>query len=124
MMLHMMAMGARGTRLTLAVLLLGTMACASVPSTPGGPLQRAGVVQVAETQLYDVSRIQIATDQGSSQGFHKDAGGLAMLPIRLGGRVSVADWFDAAGDWGSADSGAEIRVGLPEGTRPLPLAFL
>jgi hypothetical protein len=95
-----------------------------VPSAPGGPLQRAGVVQLSETQVYDVSRIQIATDQGSKQGFARDAGGYAMLPIRLGGRGALTDWFDVAGDWGVNDSGAELRAGLPEGARPLPLAFL
>jgi len=110
--------------LALAALLLGTIACASIPSTPGGPLQRAGVVQVSETQIYDVSRIDITTDQGGQQGFQRDAGGFYLLPVRLGGRVAITDWFDGAGDWGSADSGAEIRVGLPEGTRPLPFAFL
>ena len=108
----------------MAVILLGTMACASVPSVPGGPLQRTGVVQLSETQIYDVSRIHLTTDQGAKQGFERDVGGLAMLPVRLGGRVAIADWFDAAGDWGSADSGGEIRAGLPEGTRLLPLAFL
>lgn len=110
--------------LALAAILLGTIACASVPSTPGGPLQPAGVVQVSETQIYDVSRIHITTDQGAKQGFVKDDGGFAMLPARLGGRVAITDWFDAAGDWGSADSGAEIRAGLPEGAHPLPFAFL
>ena len=68
--------------------------------------------------------MQIATDQGSKQGFARDAGGYAMLPIRLGGRVAAADWFDIAGDWGLNDSGAELRAGLPEGSRPLPFAFL
>jgi hypothetical protein len=91
---------------------------------PGGPLQRAGVVQFSETQIYDVSRIQIETDQGSSQGFRSDAGGVAMLPIRLGGRVAATDWLDVAGDWGLNDSGAEVRAGVPEGMRLLPFAFL
>ncbi|HEX7506325.1 MAG TPA: hypothetical protein VF550_06100 [Polyangia bacterium] len=47
-----------------------------------------------------------------------------MLPVRLGGRVAITDWFDAAGDWGSADCGAEIRAGQPESAHPLPFAFL
>ena len=105
--------------LALTATLFGMIACASVPSTPGGPLQHAGVVQVSETQIYDVSRIQITTDQGGKQGFQTDIGGFALLTVRLGGRVAITDWFDGAGDWGSADSGAEIRAGLPEGERPL-----
>ena len=108
----------------LTALFLVAASCASVPSAPGGPLQRAGVVQFSEPQIYDVSRIQIETDQGSKQGFAADKGGLAMLPIRLGGRVAATDWLDAAGDWGLSDSGAEVRAGLGEGMRPLPLAFL
>ena len=100
-------------------------ACASVPGTPGGPLQRAGAVQLSETQqLYDLSRIQLATTVGSEQGFHADAGTTWVFPARLGGRVAITDWLDTAADWGVSDMGGELRVGVPEGAHPFPFAVL
>lgn len=117
-------------RLPFAYLVLGVLgliatSCASVPGTPGGPLQRAGAVQLSETQqLYDLSRIQLATTVGSEQGFHADAGTTWVFPARLGGRVAITDWLDTAADWGVSDMGGELRVGVPEGAHPLPFAVL
>src|SRR6266404_2867190 len=96
-----MTVGRRFPLLVLGALGFIGASCASVPGTPGGPLQRAGVIQISETQqLYDVSRVQVATTAGSEKGFHGDAGTTLVLPARLGGRVAFADWIDVAADWG------------------------
>ena len=109
---------------SLVVFGVAAASCATVPSAPGGPLQQSGVIQFSETQIFDVSRINIETDKGQRQGFAADAGGCCMVPFRLGGRVAATDWIDVAGDWGLNDSGTELRAGLAEGMYPLPLAFL
>lgn len=63
-----------------ALSFIGT-SCASVPGTPGGPLQRAGVVQISETQqLYDVSLVHVTSTAGSEKGFHSDAGTTLVFP--------------------------------------------
>ena len=35
----------------------------------------------------------------------------------------MIDWLDLAADLGAYDAGVEVRVGLPEGSEPLPLAL-
>jgi len=52
-----------------------------------------------------------------------DAQNVPIFPTRIGGRVGISKWFDAAGDLSFLDAGMEFRVGLPEGTRPFPIAL-
>lgn len=109
-------------------LVLGLSGCASVPNAPGGPLQPAGTVQFAETQVYDFSHAQVqAEGDRSADEWLGDAGGALLggwvaLPVRLGGRVAVADWLDASADWSFSTAGLEVRAGRGEGAGRVPFA--
>ena len=114
----------------LATALLAS-ACGSVPTVPGGPLQRAGTTQLALTPIVDTSVVtttvmtgdpatttSVGTSRATKGGM--DAGTM-LIPPRAGGRVALADWADLALDWDLSGLGGEIRAGTPEGT-PWPFA--
>jgi len=109
-------------------LILGLSGCIGAPGIPGGPLQGTGV-SFSGSYGYALSPARVtmqSTEDGRRSRF-RDAAGDAMniplLPSRLGGRVGLTDWFDAAADLSMLDSGVELRAGLPEGTQPFPLAL-
>jgi len=118
-----------GMRSALAsALIAGLSGCIGAPGIPGGPLQGTGV-SFSGSYGYALSPARVtmqSTEDGRRSSF-RDAAGDAMnipfLPSRLGGRVGLTDWFDAAADLSMLDSGLELRAGLPEGTRPFPLAL-
>lgn len=106
------------------------LGCASVPTTPGGPLQRAGTVQIGGAEIIDASRIAVTTTSSmtgmtsSEEAWRLDAGTMAPpFPSRLGGRIAMTDWLDGEADWGWSGVGGELRAGVPEVGQRLPFAL-
>jgi hypothetical protein len=104
--------------LAAASLLAGSLGCASVPSTPGGPLQRAGTWQLGAGISKSFNRAHVSTSPGAEGRRTEDFAEV----IRGGVRFAPADVLDVAVDVGFPDAGAEIRAGLPESTRLFPFA--
>lgn len=102
--------------------------CIAAPGIPAGPLQGTGVT-LSGSYGYALAPARIAmqsTVDGRSDhyGDHAaDAVNVPFFPSRLGGRVGLTKWFDAAGDISWLDSGLELRAGLPEGSEPFPMAL-
>jgi hypothetical protein len=102
--------------------------CVGAPGIPGGPLQGTGVT-LSGSYGYAAAPARItmrSTNDGHSDSYSDpaaDAVNFPLLPSRLGGRVGITKWFDAAGDLALIDSGFEFRAGLPEGAQPLPMAL-
>ena len=102
--------------------------CIGAAGIPGGPLQGTGV-QLGGSWGYAFapSRITMRSQSdGRSDSYvdnAADALNFPVLPSRLGGRVGIGKWFDVAGDLSWLDSGLELRAGLPEGSRPFPMAL-
>ena len=94
--------------------------CALVPAAPGGPLQRGGTWQLGGGAIVDVARSRTVTTPETRERTHLDAGTAA---VRLGFRHAPTDYVDFAADIGLNGAGAEIRAGLPEEGRPLPVAL-
>lgn len=111
----------------MAMLVAASSGCVMAPSIPGGPLQGTGISGNVATG-YEVARgtATLAASRGRTaritDGEADGFNGL-LVPTRLGGRVGIVDWVDVAGDAGWGDGGVEARVGLPEGSRPLPVAL-
>ena len=100
----------------LAVLVVGAGSCAAIPGVPGGPLQRAGTIQLNEDQAWSVAEARVDTNgQRGAAGIHHDGDvvvdGWAPLPFRLGARVAVADWLDTAVAWSLRLASLEVRAG-------------
>jgi hypothetical protein len=113
-------MASRTSRVFELLSLLTMVGCASVESAPGGPLQRAGTVQALAAQSVDVAVGSLtSTDAGRESGAYMH---LLMPPGKIGGRLALADWLEAEGDWGWSGIGGELRAGLPEGGR-MPFAL-
>jgi hypothetical protein len=104
------------------VALVGAGACALVPTVPGGPLQRAGTVQVSEAQVVDMVVGGTTTSTLREDRFHLDTGSSLIFPARVGARVALADWLDAEADWGWSGGGGELRAGATEGAA-IPFAL-
>jgi len=108
--------------------LSGLCGCIGAPGIPGGPLQGTGVTfSGAYGYALAPARVTLQSTATGRRSSFRDAAGDAMnipfLPSRLGGRVGITDWFDAAADLSMLDSGLELRAGLPEGTEPFPVAL-
>jgi len=118
-----------GIQMVLAgALAAGLNGCIGAPGIPGGPLQGTGV-SFSGSYGYALSPARVtlrSTATGQSSSFHDSAGdalNFPLLPSRLGGRVGITDWFDAAADLSWLDSGVELRAGLPESSKPFPFAL-
>src|SRR6266542_2240944 len=109
-------------------LLITLSGCVMAPGLPGGPLQGTGA-QLTTATAFTVAKGN-ATLRSSSTGtvgkttdYAADAHNGPLIPTRIGMRIGLVDWMDIAGDAGWFDSGAEVRVGIPEGGWILPIAL-
>lgn len=97
------------------------LGCASVPGTPGGPLQRAGTWQLTGALGADLANSRVTTTTASERRTHLDAG---LLMSRIGARFSPLDLVDFAIDYGTNGAGAEVRAGPPEHATAWPFAVV
>ena len=111
-----------------ALSMTALVGCIGAPGIPGGPLQGTGV-SVSGSYGYALapSRVTLRSGGDGRRGLFTDSAGdavnLPVLPSRLAGRLGVTKWFDVAADTSFLDGGMEVRVGLPEGARPFPMAL-
>jgi hypothetical protein len=117
-------------RLLLALTFVALLAegCVSASGIPGGPLPKGGgfAINTAIAAPVAVGRADAISWNGRDRGTYSDAtADHSLFPMfaRAGARLAPASYFDVAADIGWVEAGAEVRVGLPEGTRPFPVAL-
>jgi len=111
-----------------AVVTIGLLFCAScvaTPGLPGGPLQRPalqGGVAFGHvvTPVRFVRRYPSGGEYGGTDTGYPLA---ALLPQQFTGRLGLVDFSDVAGNVGLLTGGFELRVGAPEGWKPVPFAL-
>ena len=102
--------------------------CIGAPGIPGGPLQGTGAT-LGLSYGYGAAPTRFtmrSKADGHTESYVDNAASamnFPILPSRLGGRVGIGKYFDAAGDLAYFDSGVELRAGLPEGSSPVPMAL-
>jgi len=100
----------------------------SASGIPGGPLPRGGAftVSAAMAAPYAEGKADAISWNGRDSGSYRDAtADHTPFPMfaRTGARLAPTSYFDIAADIGWIEGGAEFRIGLPEGTRPFPVAL-
>lgn len=108
----------------LAGLGLVQSACVIAPGIPGGPLQGRGVQFGPSWGVSAAPGTAVTTSQ-TGEVDREAAPELSLgapIPARLGARLGVADWMDLAADVGWNDTGAELRLGVPEWSTSTPYA--
>jgi hypothetical protein len=106
-----------------------SLGCVSASGIPGGPLPRGGGASFKSAFAFPVGygKTTIASDDGTIQGTYSDsyADGRSFffVPTQIGLRIAPLSYIDVAADLGWRDSGIEARLGLPEGSQPLPVAL-
>jgi hypothetical protein len=116
---------ASGVNAVVSLLISG---CIAAPGIPGGPMQGPSVA-LTGTYGYALAPAEVqlhrSTDDRRLRQWDEttEAVNLPVAPARGGARVGLSDWLDVAADVGFLESGAEVRVGVPEGSRPLPFAI-
>lgn len=110
---------------------MSAAACITAPGIPGGPLRRpsaelnaaAGWSRAPGRATFGAER----GDLGTSTAETNSSDNVLQVPVallaRLGARISPVPWFDVAADYGLRAAGVEARLGLPEGTQPMPIAL-
>lgn len=102
--------------------------CASASGIPGGPLPRGGGFSFngAVAVPFAFGQVEVRSPRSEQIIKHSDptADHTPIFPaMRAGIRIAPNSYFDMASDLGFNEGGVEARVGLPEGSEPMPLAL-
>jgi hypothetical protein len=91
---------------------------------PGGPLQGLSLQGELGYALTNAPGEVIDTAlDGSKTRYEASEVAFSPFPTRIGARLGVIDWVDVAVDYSWLDVGAEVRIGVPEWSPPLPMAL-
>jgi hypothetical protein len=119
-------MNGRGQVAALTIALGAASGCALTETGPGGPLRPATVTQIQPSLAFAYGRASATVGGSRVSGNAQNGGPITQglpLPLRIAVRQSLGSAVEVSGDIGWADSGAELRAGVPDDSDLPPLAI-